>query len=243
MRHQRMSADRSRDRRLWRSRRCRSPRTIRSRCSRWRRTSSISGVVTEWKWQNPHVHFTCMVKPGAGRRPEDGRHVGRRGRLGQHHDAPGLDPRQLQGRRSHQPRRTSDEGRVEGHLALLCDSPGRHAAVPRHRAAERRCEEIAAMAFFQQSAEQRVHRLVSRIRLHLDLSDGADAAHRRHGHPRRARASSSTCGCCRSRELSLCSACSRSTGSSGSASRSTSSADWCCSSPKRPTASSIPCST
>ena len=25
-----------------------------------------SGVVTEWKWQNPHVHFTMLVKPGAG---------------------------------------------------------------------------------------------------------------------------------------------------------------------------------
>jgi hypothetical protein len=25
-----------------------------------------SGTVTEWKWQNPHVHFTVLVKPGAG---------------------------------------------------------------------------------------------------------------------------------------------------------------------------------
>src|SRR5215831_5603452 len=25
-----------------------------------------SGVVTEWKWQNPHVHFTVNVKQGAG---------------------------------------------------------------------------------------------------------------------------------------------------------------------------------
>jgi hypothetical protein len=24
-----------------------------------------SGVVTDWKWQNPHVHFTVLVKPGA----------------------------------------------------------------------------------------------------------------------------------------------------------------------------------
>lgn len=25
-----------------------------------------SGTVVEWKWQNPHVHFTMQVKPGAG---------------------------------------------------------------------------------------------------------------------------------------------------------------------------------
>ena len=25
-----------------------------------------SGVVTEWKWQNPHVHFNVLVKPGPG---------------------------------------------------------------------------------------------------------------------------------------------------------------------------------
>src|SRR4051794_29230796 len=24
------------------------------------------GVVSEWKWQNPHVHFTMDVKPGPG---------------------------------------------------------------------------------------------------------------------------------------------------------------------------------
>jgi len=23
------------------------------------------GVVTDWKWQNPHVHFTVLIKPGA----------------------------------------------------------------------------------------------------------------------------------------------------------------------------------
>ena len=25
-----------------------------------------SGIVTEWKWQNPHVHFTMLVKAGTG---------------------------------------------------------------------------------------------------------------------------------------------------------------------------------
>jgi hypothetical protein len=29
-----------------------------------------SGIVTEWKWQNPHVHFTMLVKAGAGVPPE-----------------------------------------------------------------------------------------------------------------------------------------------------------------------------
>jgi hypothetical protein len=24
------------------------------------------GVISEWKWQNPHVHFTVDIKPGAG---------------------------------------------------------------------------------------------------------------------------------------------------------------------------------
>jgi len=25
-----------------------------------------NGVVTDWKWQNPHVHFTVLIKPAAG---------------------------------------------------------------------------------------------------------------------------------------------------------------------------------
>jgi hypothetical protein len=29
-----------------------------------------SGIVTEWKWQNPHVHLTLLVKDGAGVPPE-----------------------------------------------------------------------------------------------------------------------------------------------------------------------------
>src|SRR5262245_39193467 len=29
-----------------------------------------SGTVTEWKWQNPHVHFTMLVKPGANVDPQ-----------------------------------------------------------------------------------------------------------------------------------------------------------------------------
>jgi hypothetical protein len=31
---------------------------------------TYSGVVTEWKWQNPHVHFTVLVKPGGGVDPQ-----------------------------------------------------------------------------------------------------------------------------------------------------------------------------
>ena len=26
---------------------------------------TYSGTITTWKWQNPHVHFTVLVKPGA----------------------------------------------------------------------------------------------------------------------------------------------------------------------------------
>ena len=29
-----------------------------------------SGVVTDWKWQNPHVHFTVLVKNAASVAPE-----------------------------------------------------------------------------------------------------------------------------------------------------------------------------
>jgi hypothetical protein len=28
------------------------------------------GVVTDWKWQNPHVHFTVLVKPAAAADPQ-----------------------------------------------------------------------------------------------------------------------------------------------------------------------------
>jgi len=28
-----------------------------------------SGFITEWKWQNPHVHFNVLVKPGASADP------------------------------------------------------------------------------------------------------------------------------------------------------------------------------
>ena len=28
------------------------------------------GVVTEWKWQNPHVHFTILVQPADGIDPQ-----------------------------------------------------------------------------------------------------------------------------------------------------------------------------
>ena len=28
------------------------------------------GVVTDWKWQNPHVHFTVLVKPGNAADPQ-----------------------------------------------------------------------------------------------------------------------------------------------------------------------------
>jgi len=28
------------------------------------------GVVSEWKWQNPHVHFTVDIKPAAGIDPQ-----------------------------------------------------------------------------------------------------------------------------------------------------------------------------
>jgi hypothetical protein len=28
------------------------------------------GTVTDWKWQNPHVHFTVLVKPSAGIDPQ-----------------------------------------------------------------------------------------------------------------------------------------------------------------------------
>ena len=28
------------------------------------KTTTYKGVITLWKWQNPHVHFTILVKPG-----------------------------------------------------------------------------------------------------------------------------------------------------------------------------------
>lgn len=31
---------------------------------------TYAGVVVDWKWQNPHVHFTVLVKPGAGVDPQ-----------------------------------------------------------------------------------------------------------------------------------------------------------------------------
>jgi hypothetical protein len=31
---------------------------------------TYSGVVKDWKWQNPHVHFTVLVKPAAGMDPQ-----------------------------------------------------------------------------------------------------------------------------------------------------------------------------
>ena len=31
---------------------------------------SYTGVITDWKWQNPHVHFTVLVYPGAGVDPQ-----------------------------------------------------------------------------------------------------------------------------------------------------------------------------
>jgi hypothetical protein len=29
-----------------------------------------SGTLTEWRWQNPHIHFVVDVKPGQGVNPE-----------------------------------------------------------------------------------------------------------------------------------------------------------------------------
>ena len=29
-----------------------------------------AGSITDWKWQNPHVHFNVLVKPGAGVDPQ-----------------------------------------------------------------------------------------------------------------------------------------------------------------------------
>ena len=31
---------------------------------------NYSGVVTDWKWQNPHVHFTVLARNAAGVAPE-----------------------------------------------------------------------------------------------------------------------------------------------------------------------------
>ena len=81
------------------------------------------GVVSEWKWQNPHVHFILDVKAAPGVDPGPGWPVGRGGRLGQHHDPAGVEPGQLQGWRSGQIGRASDEGRIEGHFVVLCDPP------------------------------------------------------------------------------------------------------------------------
>ena len=52
---------------------------------------TYTGVVVEYMWSNPHVHFTIDVKPAAGVGQGDGGAVGCRGRVHQHHDAPGLE--------------------------------------------------------------------------------------------------------------------------------------------------------
>jgi hypothetical protein len=137
------------------------------------------GVVREWKWQKPARAL----------------HGGR-------HEAAGVDPqtvgvwdveggsvnimtRQGWTRASYKAGRSdpaggpSDEGRVQGHLALLCDSPGRHAVVPRHRPAQRRREEDE----WRSSVACRTAR--SRNGSSDPLPSGrirrADAAHGRHG--------------------------------------------------------------
>lgn len=30
---------------------------------------NYAGTITDWKWQNPHVHFTVLIKPGAAADP------------------------------------------------------------------------------------------------------------------------------------------------------------------------------
>ena len=80
---------------------------------------TYKGKVTEWKWQNPHVHFTIHVAGGAGVAPEtvgtwdvEGGSVNIMGRQG-------WTRASVQSRRRGDARRTPHEGRVQGHLPLL----------------------------------------------------------------------------------------------------------------------------
>ena len=91
-----------------------------------------SGIVVEWKWQNPHVHFTMHVKGGAGVNSQT---VGTWDVEG---GSINIMSRQGWTRASYKSgdpiraRRTSDEGRLERDLALLRDQTRRHEALPRH---------------------------------------------------------------------------------------------------------------
>ncbi len=51
---------------------------------------TYKGVVVEYMWSNPHVHFTVDIKPWAWGRPGDRRAMGCRIRIHQHHGAPGM---------------------------------------------------------------------------------------------------------------------------------------------------------
>ena len=99
---------------------------------------TYKGVVVEYKWINPHVHFTIDIKPGAG---VDQATVGRwdvEGGSTNIMGAPGLDARHAEARRPDHAGRAPDEGRLQGHLALLHDQARRQAHVSRHRPPEGR---------------------------------------------------------------------------------------------------------
>ena len=104
------------------------------------KSTEYSGVVTEWKWQNPHVHFNVLVKASQGVDPQT---VGT-------WDVEGgsvmITTRQGWTRASY---KVGDAIKLVGHpmkdgskgISLFYSDPtGRHAAVSRHRAAERRRE-------------------------------------------------------------------------------------------------------
>ena len=100
-----------------------------------------SGLVTDWKWQNPHVHFTVLVKAGAGVDPQtvgtwdvEGGSVNIMTRQGWTRASYKTGDRITAGR-------PPDEGRLERHFAVLRRPSGRHPALPRHRTSKRRREE------------------------------------------------------------------------------------------------------
>ena len=96
---------------------------------------TYKGVVVDYKWINPHVHFTVDIKPGPGVDPAtvgtwdvEGGSTNIMGRQGWTRATLKAGPNHA--------RRPSDEGWVKGDLALLHDHARRKADVSRHRAPE-----------------------------------------------------------------------------------------------------------
>ena len=97
---------------------------------------TYKGVVVDYKWINPHVHITVDIKGGPGVDPAtvgtwdvEGGSTNIMGRQG-------WTRATLKAGAHDHTRRPSNEGWLEGNLALLHDHARRKADVSRHRAPE-----------------------------------------------------------------------------------------------------------